>query len=91
MLRHDQETDLSGVDVINRCHRILPLQMSSEVAVMLVICDVHVCWKLCSVAPLLTWMGFNPSVDKYVYYMTGEVWDEITYPFSNVNGTTVEV
>ena len=27
-------------------------------------------------------------MDKYIHY---EVWDEITYPFPNFNGTTVEV
>ena len=31
-------------------------------------------------APLLTWVDFNPSMDKsnYIHY---KVWDEITYPF----------
>ena len=38
---------------------------------------------------LLTWFNFNPSMDSnYIRY---NVWDEITYPFLNFNGATVEV
>ena len=29
------------------------------------------------------WINFNPSMDK--------VWDEITYPFPNVRGATIEI
>ena len=32
---------------------------------------------------LLTWFNFNPVPSK--------VWDEVTYPFLNFNGATVEV
>ena len=38
---------------------------------------------------LLTWFNFNPSMDSI--YMPGKVWGEITYPFLNFNGCTVEV
>ena len=38
---------------------------------------------------LLTWINFNPSMDNN--YMPRKVWDEITYPFLNFNGWTVEV
>ena len=38
---------------------------------------------------LLTLINFNPSMDKY--YIHCQVWDEITYPFLNFNGSTVEV
>ena len=41
-------------------------------------------------ALLLTWFNFNPSMDKY-NHMPCNVWDEITYPFLNFNGCTVEV
>ena len=39
---------------------------------------------------LLTWINFNPSMDicKYIHY---KLYDEITYPFLNFNGATVEV
>ena len=37
---------------------------------------------------LLTWFNFNPSMDNCIHY---KVWDEITYPFLNFNGPTVEV
>ena len=39
---------------------------------------------------LLTWINFNPHMDisNYIHYT---VWDEITYPFLNFNGATVEV
>ena len=38
---------------------------------------------------LLTWVNFNPSMDKlYIQYI---VWVEITYPFLYFNGATVEV
>ena len=39
---------------------------------------------------LPTWFNFNPSMDKY-NHMPCNVWDEITYPFLNFNGSTVEV
>ena len=35
----------------------------------------------------LKWFNFNPSVD----HMPSTLWDEITYPFLNFNGATVEV
>ena len=36
-----------------------------------------------------TRINFNPSMDTiYIHY---KVWNEITYPFSNFNGVTVEV
>ena len=37
----------------------------------------------------LTWFNFNPSMDKQSH--AGNVWDEITSPFLNFNGCTVEV
>ena len=38
---------------------------------------------------LLTWFNFNPAwISNYIL---GKVWDEITYPFLNLNGCTVEV
>ena len=46
-------------------------------------CNSHP-WPL-----LLTWFNFNPSMGKY--YMPGKVRDEITYPFPNFNGGTVEI
>ena len=36
---------------------------------------------------LLTWFHFNHTMD-YIHY---KLWDEITYPFLNFNGATVEV
>ena len=36
---------------------------------------------------LLTWITFSPSMDN-IHYI---VWDEITYPFLNFKGATVEV
>ena len=38
---------------------------------------------------LLTWVNFNPSMDKYLHQYN--MWDEITDPFPNFNGTTVEI
>ena len=42
---------------------------------------------------LLTWINFNPSMDKCIpmKFLFFEVWDVITYPFPNFNGATVEV
>ena len=37
----------------------------------------------------LTWINFDPNMDKN--YMPSKVWNEITYPFQNVNGCNVEV
>ena len=37
---------------------------------------------------LLTWINLNLNMDNYIHY---KVWDEITYPFLNFNGATVEV
>ena len=38
---------------------------------------------------LLTWIDFNPAwISDSIHY---KVWDEITYPLPNFNGTTVEV
>ena len=40
--------------------------------------------------PLLsTWFYLNSNMDND--YMLRKVWDEITYPFLNFNGCTVEV
>ena len=36
---------------------------------------------------LLTWFNFHPSMD-YTHY---DMFDEITYPFLNFTGATVEV
>ena len=40
--------------------------------------------------PLLPiWMNLTPAwLSNYIHY---NVWDEITYPFLNLNGATVEV
>ena len=38
---------------------------------------------------LLTWLILIPAwIGNYIHY---EVWDEITYPFLNFNGATIEV
>ena len=37
---------------------------------------------------LLICCNFNPSLGNYIHYT---VWDEITFPFPNFNGATVEV
>ena len=39
-------------------------------------------------APLTNIFNFNPSMDKY---MPRKVWGEITYPFKNIDGCTVDV
>ena len=38
---------------------------------------------------LLTWFNLIPACLSY--YMPGKMWDEITYPFLNLNGCTVEI
>ena len=38
---------------------------------------------------LLTWFNFNPRMDKY--YIHYKLWDDMTYPFLDYNGATVEV
>ena len=38
---------------------------------------------------LLPWFNFNSNMDNY--YMTSKLWDEITFPFPNCNGATVDV
>ena len=38
---------------------------------------------------LLTWLNFNPNMDKY--YIHYNMWYQITYPLPNFNGVTVEV
>ena len=35
------------------------------------------------------WINCNPNMDKY--NRRSKVWDEITYPFINFNGCTVEI
>ena len=38
---------------------------------------------------LLTWINFDPEwISNYIHY---NVWDEITYPFLNFNGQTIDV
>ena len=37
---------------------------------------------------LITWFIFNPSMDNH---LPGKVCDEITYPFLNFKGATIEV
>ena len=39
---------------------------------------------------LLTWFNFNPSTAWISIYIHYKLWDEITYPFLNFNGCTVE-
>ena len=49
----------------------------------------HLYTKMFPGAPLLTWINFNSSmISNYFYY---KVWDEITCPFPNFNGCTVDV
>ena len=44
-------------------------------------------WRQCPL--LLTWFNYIPAwISYYIYY---KAWDEITYPFLNFNGATVEV
>ena len=38
---------------------------------------------------LLTWINFNPRMISN--HMLSKVWDDITYPFLNLNGFAVEV
>ena len=42
---------------------------------------------------LLTWFNCNPSMDKWlsIIIINNNVYDEITYPFQNFIGATVEV
>ena len=49
-------------------------------------CRVHTAYQ----EPLLlTYITFNPTwISNYIHY---NVWDEIIYPFPNLNGSTVEV
>ena len=46
------------------------------------------CWSILTIGTilLLTWINF--SISNYVHH---NVWDEITYPFPNLNGAAVEV
>ena len=46
-------------------------------------------YTICQGSLLLRWFNFKPSwISNYIHY---KVWDEITYPFLNFNGATVEV
>ena len=38
--------------------------------------------------PLLTWINFNAWTDNHI---PSKVLDEITYPFPNVNGWTIQI
>ena len=40
---------------------------------------------------LLTWINFNPGMNKHPNYIHYYMWDGITYPFPNSNGVAVEV
>ena len=40
-------------------------------------------------APITNMINFDPRMDKWLHPYA--VWDEITYPFPNFNGFTVEV
>ena len=40
-------------------------------------------------APLLTWLNFDPALINYHMLLKG--WDEITCPFPNLDGCTIEV
>ena len=44
--------------------------------------------KLVRSSLLLTWINLIPKISNYAHY---EVWDEITYPFLNYNGCTIDV
>ena len=52
-------------------------------------CEVGVRWIFVAAFTNITWINCNPSMD-IINHMHGEVWDEITYPFLNFNGATVE-
>ena len=44
---------------------------------------------LITVAPFTTWFNLNPSMNEWSHHY--KWWNEITYPFLNFNGCTVEV
>ena len=50
--------------------------------------DIVVCYNGHLGPLLLTWFNFNPNMDNYILYT---VRDEITYPFLNLRGATIEV
>ena len=78
------------------------LDDTSESHVVTSICMIHtifIWYKILQVSPaaadalgplLLTWINFNPSMDKlsHIQWSVGEI---IIYPVPNFNGTTVEV
>ena len=38
---------------------------------------------------LLTWLTLIPAwISDYIHY---EVWNEVTYPFPNLNGSAIEI
>ena len=40
---------------------------------------------------LLTWINFNPNTNMDENYLHYKMWDEITYPFLNINGATADI
>ena len=40
---------------------------------------------------LLTGISFNPNTNMDKNYLHYKMWDEITYPFLNLNGATADV
>ena len=54
-------------------------------------CFVGICFDFITIPGfiLLRWINFNSI--KISNHMSNEVWDEIIYPFPNLNGVTIEV
>ena len=51
--------------------------------------DYDFSWITRGLFYLLSWLNVNPTcISNYIHH---KVWDEITYPFPNIKGCTVEV
>ena len=87
-------SDLEGASVLRACAIKMSSAKSGHVSAGFRVSGVwHDIWKF---APffhqwslLLTWITLNSSMDDN--HMPSKVWDEITYPFPNFNGCTVEL
>ena len=73
-----------------RCYAISRCSAGYKIRYIFFRVSLDIMFSTCMLLPLLlTWFNFNPAWISN--HTPCKVWDEITYPFLNFNGCTVEV
>ena len=71
--------------------KILSLAQSFHKKIMHNKNPCHSCFAICHTSGPFYWRGLTLILERISNYIHYKVWDEITYPFINFNGCSVEV